>query len=390
MLKRLLLFSLLLFNFHFLLSAQTDSSHVRVSLLTCGPGEDLYSTFGHSALRITDTVSGDDIVFNYGTFDFREPGFYIKFIRGKLMYYLSTEDFASFRDFYQQENRSMFEQVLQLTPLEKSNIIEVLEQNLESKNRYYKYDFTFDNCTTRLRDLIEKSADSTVIYGSVLPQKKRFRQLIYEYLDYNDKQWSKLGIDLLLGAKTDAVMTSRQVMFLPDYLRKTLERTTIGTTPVVLSSQNLYQVSAQKGKINYISHPEFLFTVLLMIVVMLSFSKNNSVKKFISNLDGLIFFITGLMGILILIMWFATDHIMCSNNFNLLWAWPTHTFAAFYVNSKKAWVKNYFKLTAFVNLVLLVLWFFLPQHMNISFIPLVMIFIFRSTIIAYSFKRNIN
>ncbi len=381
------LFSFLLFNLSFLLFAQTDSSHLRISLLTCEPGEDLYSTFGHSALRVLDSVSKDDIVYNYGTFDFREPGFYLKFIRGKLRYYLSTEDFDSFRDFYQQENRGIIEQVLQLSSSEKKNIRRLLQENLESENRFYKYDFTFDNCTTRLRDLIEKTADSTIIYGSILKQKTRFRQLIYEYLDYNDKQWSKLGIDLLLGSKTDAVMTSRQVMFLPEYLMKTLDHTKTGTTPVVLSSQNLYATSPQNSKKNFLTHPEFLFSVLFLVIVMLSFSKNHSIQKIICNFDGIIFFITGFMGILILIMWFGTDHIMCSNNLNLLWAWPTHTIAALYIYNRKSIVKNYFKLAALVNAVLLISWFFLPQHMNISFIPIVMLLIFRSAVIGYKRKK---
>ena len=134
------------------------------------------------------------------------------------MYYLSTEDFNSFVNFYKEENRGITEQVLQLTSLEKKKIRKLLQENLESENRFYKYDFLFDNCTTRLRDLVEKTADTAIYYSSVLKQKTRFRQLIYEYLNYNDKQWSKLGIDLFLGSRTDAIMTNRQVMFLPDYL----------------------------------------------------------------------------------------------------------------------------------------------------------------------------
>src|SRR5688572_5190767 len=121
MLRHLLVSAFLIFIFSFL-QAQTDTSHLRISLLTCTPGEDLYSTFGHSALRVTDSAGNDDIVYNYGTFDFREPGFYIKFIRGKLMYYLSTEDFDSFRDFYRSENRGITEQVLHLTSSEKNKI----------------------------------------------------------------------------------------------------------------------------------------------------------------------------------------------------------------------------------------------------------------------------
>lgn len=386
MLKRLLVFSLFICYFPFSLSAQ-DATHIRISLLTCEPGDDLYSTFGHSALRVTDSVLNDDIVFNYGTFDFDEPGFYTKFIRGKLMYYLSTEEFDSFKNFYRSENRGITEQVLQLTSSEKQSIRSLLQQNLESANRFYKYDFLFDNCTTRLRDLMEKTADSTVIYGNVLKHRTRFRKLIYEYLDYNDKQWSKLGIDLLLGSKTDAIMTSRQVMFLPGYLMKTLDRSKIGSTAIVLSSKNLYATSAKKNNKNFLTHPEFAFSIFFLIIVLLSFLKSNSIQKFLYSLDGFIFFVIGLTGILILFMWFGTDHKMCSNNFNLLWAWPTHAVAAFFINSRNARLKNYFKLTALVNSLLLLSWFFLPQHMNTSFIPVVMLLIFRSAIIAYKQQR---
>ena len=383
---RLLFFSFVIFNFSFL-QAQPDSSHLRISLLTCTPGEDLYSTFGHSALRVTDSANNDDIVYNYGTFDFSEPGFYLKFIRGKLMYYLSTEDFDSFRDFYKTENRGMTEQVLQLTTSEKNKIKYLLQQNLMAENRYYKYDFLFDNCTTRLRDIIEKTADTTVFYGNVLSRKTKFRQLIYEYLNYNDKQWSKLGIDLFLGSKTDAIMITRQVMFLPDYLMKTFDNTRIGHTPLVAFSKNLYPISLQSKRNNFATHPAFIFSILFLLIVVLSFSKNNSIQKFIYGFDGFIFFITGLLGVIMLFMWFGTDHTMCKSNYNLLWAWPTHVIFAFYINSRKRNAAIYFKLTAMINSVLLLTWFLLPQHMNTSLIPFVMLLIFRSAIAGYKMKE---
>src|SRR5687767_8688480 len=274
--SRIRFISFLFFIPGFSISAQTDSSHLRISLLTCTPGEDLYSTFGHSALRVTDSVNNFDIVYNYGTFDFSEPGFYIKFIRGKLMYYLSTEDFDSFRDFYRSENRGITEQVLHLTSSEKNKIKYFLQQNLAAENRFYKYDFLFDNCTTRLRDLVEKNADTTVFFGDVLARKTGFRELIYEYLNYNDKQWSKLGIDLFLGSKTDAIMTTRQVMFLPDYLMKTFDNTRIGNKPLVAFSKNLYPISLQSKPANVVTHPAFIFSILFLLIAVLSFSKNNS------------------------------------------------------------------------------------------------------------------
>ena len=360
--------------------SQTDSCHVRISLLTCTPGEELYSTFGHSALRVTDTVNNTDIVYNYGTFNFDEPGFYTKFIRGKLMYYLSTEDFLSFQYSYQMERRGITEQVLNLTCSEKNNILNMLQGNMMSENRFYKYDFLFDNCTTRLRDLVEKAANGQVDFGEVLKTKATFRDLIYEYLNYNDKQWSKLGIDILLGSKTDAVMKPREVMFLPDYLMKTFDSSTIDSQPLVAEKNSLLRVDYSRiGKDN-LTHPFFIFLCLFVLIAFLSFSKNRGIQRFLSGFDAFLFFISGLLGLLLLFMWFGTDHVMCKNNYNLLWAWPTNVVVAFFIHSKKRWPKIYFTIYAVFNLVLLGLWFFLPQHMNPALIPIILILILRSFI----------
>ncbi|MGB4844981.1 MAG: DUF4105 domain-containing protein, partial [Ferruginibacter sp.] len=149
-LKAILLF--FIFNFSFLIfnpvSAQ-DSSRLRISLLTCTPGEELYSTFGHSAYRVIDSTSLTDIVYNYGTFNFDDDGFYLKFVQGKLLYYVSAEYFTDFKYLYQSTNRGITEQVLNLSAAEKISMQRFLNNNLKEENKYYKYDFFFDNCTTR-------------------------------------------------------------------------------------------------------------------------------------------------------------------------------------------------------------------------------------------------
>lgn len=358
--------------------SQIDSCHLRISLLTCSPGEELYSTFGHSALRVIDSVTQEDIVYNYGTFNFDEPGFYTKFIRGKLLYYLSTQDFNSFKQDYQEANRGMIEQVLNLNCKEKQKMVHILQQNLMAENRFYKYDFLFDNCTTRLRDLLVNSADSTVRFSAIVKQRTSFRNLIHEYLNYNDKQWSKLGIDLLLGAKTDAVMNNTEVMFLPDYLLKGFDSAKIGSKPVVETKQKVYDLQQEKVQRNFLLDPLFIFSVLFILIVAISFSQGSSVKSVLYGFDGFLFFITGFAGLLILFMWFGTEHVMCRNNYNILWAWPTHAVIAFFINSKKQWVRKYFLITAMVNLFVLLVWFFLPQQMNPAFIPVVLLLIFRS------------
>ena len=380
MLRRSFLISYFLFLIPYFSSAQTDSCHLRISLLTCSPGDELYSTFGHSAMRVIDSAANEDIVYNYGTFDFSEPGFYTKFVRGKLMYYLSTEDFTSFKQSFQAENRGMTEQVLNLTCNEKQKMFHLLLQNLMGENKFYKYDFLFDNCTTRLRDLLERSVDTAARFPAIINKPATFRQFIFEYMDYNDNQWVKLGMDILLGNKTDAVMNNREVMFLPDYLMKGFDKGSIGGKQIVTSTNNILNRSASHKQTNFLTHPLFIFSVLLFAIVLLSFSKNNSLQRSLFGFDGFLFFTTGLTGCLILFMWFGTDHMVCRNNYNLLWALPTHVVAAFFIHTKKSWAKKYFLITALFNSLVLIAWFFLPQHMNTSLIPIVLLLIFRGTL----------
>ncbi len=381
-------FIALLFLFPLKIFAQNDSCHLRISILTCSPGEELYSTFGHSAIRVTDSVSHSDIVYNYGTFNFDEPGFYTKFIRGKLSFYLSTDDFESFVSSYREEKRDITEQVLNLTCTEKYNVVMLLQTNMMAENRTYKYDFTFDNCTTRLRDLIEKATDTSIHFGNVLPSKKTFRDLIYEYLNKNDKQWSKLGIDILLGRPTDAIMKPREVMFLPDYLLQIFDSTTIDSRPLVSQKQKILELNTSPVTVNYLTHPLFIFSCFFLLIVLLSFSKNSFIKRLLIAFDGFIFFITGFLGILLIFMWFGTDHLMCKDNFNLLWAWPTNIVAAFFIHSKKRTGTIYFKIYAVFNLVLFACWFFLPQHLNPALMPVIAILVFRSILYISREKNN--
>jgi hypothetical protein len=132
---------------------QQLSDQAVISLITADPGEELYSLFGHSAIRVKDTVNNQDLVFNYGTFNFNTPNFYMKFTRGKLLYMLSIQQFDRFKRSYEYEKRDLKEQILNLTQDQKQAIFQFLLWNYQPENRYYKYDFFFDNCATRIRDV---------------------------------------------------------------------------------------------------------------------------------------------------------------------------------------------------------------------------------------------
>ncbi len=358
-----------------------DSSHLRISLLTCTPGDELYSTFGHSAIRIVDSSHRDDtgkfsdIVYNYGTFNFDDEGFYLKFIRGKLLYYISRAYFDEFVYEYQESNRGITEQLLDLSPQEKINILHALLENLKEENKYYKYDFFLDNCTTRLRDIIIRSKQPTPALPAVMPLNTTFRNAIHLYLNNNKQYWSKLGIDILLGAPTDAVMTKEQQQFLPDNLMKALDSTS--NVKIVRSSSNLYNLPQPISNFSWFT-PIVFFVLLLILFIALGLSKSNRAKMILSGLDGFLFFMVGLLGILLIFMMTATDHSMTKNNYNIFWAWPTHIIISFFINSKRKIVKKYFLVSSVCLVFLLLSWFFLPQQMSPALIPFVLLLLYRS------------
>ena len=352
-----------------------DTSRMQISLLTCTPGEELYATFGHSALRVIDSNSVTDLVYNYGTFDFDDPNFYTKFVKGQLNYNLSVEYFLNFKFDYQAENRGITEQILNLSPAEKIKLRAALNENLKEENRYYLYDFFLDNCTTRLRDLIFKAAPPQQPLPAVMPVTFTFRNAIHHYLNLQQKYWSKLGIDLLLGRPTDAVMTIAQQQFLPDNLEQALDQ--IEKPNLVKSATNLYIVNSAKQSKAWFT-PNFCFWGLLILFVLLGIVKNKTVQKINFFLDAGLFLTCGLLGILFLFMWWGTDHSMTKENFNLLWALPTHFIFGWLVNSSNKKVKFYFIFSALLCLFTLAGWAFLPQQLNTSLIPIVLLLMYRS------------
>ena len=351
----------------------------------------MYATFGHTALRVQDVARGSDYVFNYGTFEFG-PDFYMKFVRGKLLYFLSVEDFNDFMYEYKLDSRSVQEQVLQLSCDEKQKLFSALQNNATEQNRYYKYDFLFDNCTTRAGDIVAKNTSTPVVFKNILPEKTpSFRNLIHSYLNAGNEYWSKLGIDILLGAKLDRKVTNREAMFLPDYLLKGFDRATVNNHPLVSAPQTILQMPSLSKQKSFFT-PAVVFSLLLIIILAISFIKSNWARITINVFDFLFFFILGLAGILLLFMWFGTDHKVCQNNYNLLWALPTNVVMAFFVHSERPWVKKYFNVVFGIAVVLAVLWFFLPQQMNNALIPIVLLIICRSwhlsKIKSYAGKGN--
>jgi len=366
-----------LFFFSFRGFSQPDSCGLQFSLLTCTPGEELYSSFGHSAIRLVNTENGSDIVFNYGTFDFDDPNFYSKFVRGKLLYFVSIDAFPDFMYEYQYYQRGVTEQVLNLTCAQKQQLLYALYENAREENKYYKYDFTHDNCTTRLRDILWKMLGKAPRVPPLTPRQTSFRDLIHKYLEQNKMYWSELGIDILLGSPLDKWMTVEEDMFLPDYLMKAFDSARVDSSYLTLDKRTLLEgapvSSAQAG-----IRPVIWTSLLLVLGILIGYIRKPFARRILTTLDVFIFGVSGLIGILLLFMWLGTDHQMCRDNYNLLWALPSHFGMVFFIRKNKPWVRGYFLFTAVLSLVTVIGWSFLPQDLNLALLPVTILLGWRS------------
>lgn len=325
------------------------------------------------------------MIFNYGTFEFDDPHFYTKFIRGKLLYFVSTDDFTDFVQQFQYEGRGITEQVLNLSCAQKEKMFSALIENTREENKYYKYDFVYDNCTTRLRDMVTRFAGDSIFTKDIRPEKGvTFRDLIHDYLNKGKEYWSELGIDILLGLPLDKKISNNEAMFLPDYLMKAFDSTTIGQEKLVSEKTTILTPQVQATK-HVLFSPMVVFSLLFLAIAVLTFLK--TAARFFLYFDFLLFFLTGALGILLLFMWFGTDHSTCKYNLNLLWAFPPHIVIAFLINKKKKWVSNYFLSTIFLLLLLVILGLTL-QKINIALLPVGAILLLRSLVRYKKLRSN--
>lgn len=373
-------------------SASALSFQTQFSLLTLAPGEELYSSFGHSAIRVHDPVTGLDKVYNYGTFDFNEPGFYTKFVRGKLNYRLSVSDLNYMLWEAQTQNRQLTEQVLNLSEDQKQRLYEFLETNALPENRNYLYDFFFDNCSTRIRDALQTACGKSLQFRLQLPEPRTFRQLLDKYLVH--KSWADFGMDLGQGARSDRLASGYEAMFLPEYLLKGFDSATLlrqnQAVPFVLETKILYQaqlVSTEQGFFT----PAVMLWLLFIIVAYFTY-RNLVQKHWNRRLDGLLFGLTGILGLVIAFLWFGTDHRVTVNNWNLLWALPLHLPVAFLIvrSTLNTWLKYYFLVCGMLNLLLLLSWQTIPQELDAELIPWVLMLGLRAFFLFIYLNRATN
>lgn len=301
-------------------TTQSLSGKAYASLLTCGPGDEFYETFGHSALRIYDSVNGIDIVFNYGTFNFAEPHFYLKFAKGKLDYNVNKQPFDIFISEYMFYGRAVWEQRLTLDSVELSRLYSSLMINALPENKYYKYDFFRDNCATRVHHMIQESLNDTQKLAFDTPrQRASYRDLIYKYTD-KDNLWWRFGVDILLGARCDKPMTTEEYMYVPMEMMTQYD-TTFNRSGSHLSAPAEKLLDDSRETSSTVFSPSLCFMLLFLVVLILTIMAKRRGWRLLW-LDGILFSAAGLVSLLLLFLWFGSDHWCTKWNFNLLWANP--------------------------------------------------------------------
>jgi len=277
------------------------SNDATISVFTCGRGEELYSTFGHTALRVKDDSNQLDVVFNYGTFDFRTENFYLKFVKGDLQYFLSVSSYEDFIIQYQIEKREVIEQTLNLTIQQKQKIFDALNNNIFSTDKYYTYKFIDRNCTTMVADKINEIVSGKKI-TKIDDKSISYRSLLYPY--FENYFWYKLGINIIFGAKTDE---KAEKLFLPVELMNSLNVIQHDNQKLVLSTKKLVNGETKNVEFSFFNSIYFVISLLLLIVAT---NKKWVYKSFL--------FLCGLLGLFLCLVGLYSEHQEVLWNYNAL------------------------------------------------------------------------
>ncbi|MCB0463817.1 MAG: DUF4105 domain-containing protein [Flavobacteriaceae bacterium] len=384
--KMRFLILLCLFSFQISVS-QTLSPTAEISVLTIGPGTSLNDAFGHSGFRIKDKAQGLDVVFGYGQYDFDAPNFYLKFAQGKLNYLISKDNFNDFYRVYVYFNRSIKEQTLNLNAAEKQNLYNFLVNNYKPENRAYLYDFFYDNCATKIRDVANSALNKGISFQKPDDyQAQSFRTLIQNNLNKNS--WGSLGIDIALGSVIDREASPEEQMFLPENIHKFFAKATLQNgDPLVSKSETLYTEKEKNTASNLWSSPLVILSLIALGILWITYSdyKKNKRTKW---LDIILFTLTGLIGIFLLLLWFATDHSATAHNYNLLWAFALNVFMLGQLCRKQPnlWFSRYLKFIIIMLCLLVFHWIVGVQVFAVTLIPLLIALMIRYMYLIKYFK----
>jgi len=376
MIKRpALILAFFLLNIFTLLSQPHDTE---VYLLTCDPGPESYTMYGHSAIRLYDATSGVDVVYNWGVFDFSTTNFNYKFARGRLNYKLAAYSYNSFLNEYRPTRRSVYSQRIYLPEEELLKLKRLLDENLKPENVFYKYDFFRDNCSTRIRDLIEELYGDNLVYPVQEEEvKATFRKRIDEYHD--GVLWMDAGIDLLLGSPADEKCGFRESMFLPEYLMKNMSQAYVidddrrvmllGPTTMVFDHERpAYETGILK-------QPWFWLSLAFIAITL--FTVFVRIRR-IQNVFGVIFWsVLSLLALLMIFLNYMTDHEAMGNNYNMIWLNPLIPIALYAIFSKHN-LYWFWRTQIALSVIFMLVIVLIQQSINPAFIPVILMIIIRS------------
>lgn len=374
---------------------------VQVSLLTCGPGNAIYTLFGHTAIRVRNVESGQDIVFNYGMFSFNTPNFALRFALGDTDYWLDYGEYLDFLRRYAGNERWVREQVLNITPEETVRLLDLLDENCKPENRIYRYNFFYDNCATRARDVIEDAVDNRVTYSDSLQTVYAgytYRDIVYECTEANP--WSRFGMNFCLGSVADREIGCSELMFAPVYLMEFFRSAEITTgkgevQPLVSHERWLLRpVDFVNSNTDWllVFTPQVSFWILFIVVAGLSLYEWKR-KSVFWGMDLLLFGAAGICGCLIVFLALFSEHPAVSPNYLLFIFHPLHLFAlpflVYFVRKNRKPV--YHLLNLAVLTLFIVLFALIPQRIDLAIVPLAQCLYLRSllnVVIFYKKKNN--
>jgi hypothetical protein len=326
---------------------------IQFSIITCAAGEDIYTIWGHTAVRVVDSVNQTDIVFNYGTFNFNEPNFIAKFLKGDLLYFVSVNNYSDFLNEYQFGKRNVYEQVLKLSDAEKIKWYTALQVNMIGDNRFYLYNFISDNCTTRVKDGLFKNSS---FQPTALPITS-YRSEVVSAPYKQGLPWIGLGIDLLLGAYSDQKPSNFQAAFLPFLLREQ-----IATTGRLVVKENVLTYASETP----VSSNSPIYILVILLIVYAFCSKWNSLitQRIAKVVDILLLIAFTAGGSLMVYMSMISKHTACFQNYNLMWMHPLYIIALvfYFIRSKAIGQIGLVFFASIVGLVLTSYW--LPQYFS--------------------------
>ncbi len=329
-------FSFLLFSFLSFSQNPILSNNAHVSILTCGTGNESYSLFGHTAIRISDIENNLDIVYNYGAFDFNTPNFVAKFAKGDLQYFAITHSYDNFLTQYNYEKRDVYEQELLLNLNLKQKIFDNLNTSLASGDSYYTYKFIDKNCTSMVVDIINKTLDAKAITKKI-DTNLTYRTILFPYFDHHF--YEKLGTSIIFGTKVDQ---KGDHIFLPLELMENLKTAKFNNQNLVQKDPKVV-LKFQKSIATSWWNNWYSYLILLGLIIII----NNKI------LNQGYFFIMGLIGILFVFLGFYSGHLELANNYNVLLFNPILILSLLFYSKKQ--IKWIYNLTLF-NLFLLVIY----------------------------------